>query len=148
LDGCLFGTIIPSMRHSCWKTDLRVLTVAFAILFGLTTVSVMAKAPDLEQAVIVHFDYGSTNWSPFFVFDKQLDVAIAKSGTGEYDGNELAEDGSDGYLYFYGPDADKLFAAVRAELAKAPFLKNIRVTLRYGSVDDPKVREAHIRLKP
>ncbi|MGA7538755.1 MAG: hypothetical protein WBW93_08305 [Steroidobacteraceae bacterium] len=108
----------------------------------------MAKAPDPEQALIVHFDYGNTHWSPFFVFDKQLDAAIAKSGTGEYDGNELAEDGSDGSLFFYGADADKLFAVVRGELARAPFLKNIRVTLRYGSVDDPKVRETHIRLKP
>jgi len=136
------------MLRSYWKADVHVMTVAFAIHLGVAAMSVMAKAPDPEQAVIVHFDYGNTDWSPFFLFDKQLDAAIAKSGAGEYDGNELAEDGTDGYLYFYGPDADKLVAMVRTELATAPFLKNIRVTLRYGSVDDPRVREAHIRLNP
>jgi ABC-type Na+ efflux pump permease subunit len=137
-----------SALHSHGTTNVRVLTIVLAIYLVFMAVSVMAKSPDPEQAVIVHFDYGNPNWSPFFAFDKQLDAVISKAGVGEYDGNELAQDGSDGYLYFYGPDADKLFAVVKTELTSAPFLKNVRVTLRYGSVDDPKAREVHLRLRP
>ena len=60
---------MPSMRYSCCKADVRFLTIAFAMYFGVA-VSVMAKVPEPEQAVIVHFDYGNPNWSPLFVFDK------------------------------------------------------------------------------
>jgi hypothetical protein len=69
-----------------------------------------ASKPAPEQAVLVHFDYGHSDWAPFFSFEKGLEDAIAESGAGDYDGNELAVDGSDGTLYMYGPDADKLFA--------------------------------------
>ena len=102
-----------------------------------------ASAPTSEQAVIVQFDYGSKDWAPFFAFEKDLDSAITSAHVGEYDGNELAVDGSDGSLYFYGPDADKLFTVVKLELSKAKFMKNIRVTIRYGSVSDINVREVH-----
>jgi hypothetical protein len=100
----------------------------------------------VEQAVIVQFDYGSKDWSNFFAFEKQLEPAITKSGVGDYDSNELATDGSDGYMYFYGPDADKLFAVVKGELLNATFMKNIRVTIRYGAVNDKNAREIHIKL--
>jgi hypothetical protein len=99
-----------------------------------------------EQAVLVQFDYGSKDWAPFFEFEKGFEAAIADSGLGDYDGNELAADGSDGYMYIYGPDADRLFAFVKPRLLSAKILKNVRVTLRYGAVDDPHARKVHIRL--
>jgi hypothetical protein len=46
----------------------------------------------------------------------------------------------------YGPDADRLFAYVRPKLEAAAFLKNVRVTLRYGGLNDPKVRELKVKL--
>jgi hypothetical protein len=81
-----------------------------------------------------------------FKFQEGFESAISESGLGEYDGNELAVDGSDGYMYIYGPDADKLFAFVKPRLLAVKILKNIRVTLRYGAVDDPHAREVHIGL--
>jgi len=105
-----------------------------------------AKGSPPEQAVIVYFDYGSADWKPFFAFEKTLEDAVNHSGAGDYDGNELAVDGSDGSLYMYGPDADKLFAVAKPILLSTRLLKNIKVVLRYGRVDDKSAREVTVRL--
>ena len=65
-----------------------------------------------EHAVIITFHYGSTNLDRLFELEDQLEKAISEAKVGEYDGNEIAVDGSDGSLYMYGPDADRLFAVV------------------------------------
>jgi hypothetical protein len=98
-----------------------------------------------EHAVIVQFHYGSTDLSPLFDLEQRLERAIATAKAGEFDGNEIAADGSDGYLYMYGPDADRLFAAVRATLEATDFMRGARVRLRYGPPDDG-VRETEIDL--
>ena len=89
-----------------------------------------------EHAVIVYFQYGSTDLARLFVLEERLAQAIAAAGAGEFDGNEVAVDGSDGYLYMYGPNADKLFAAVRATLEGTDFMRGARVKLRYGPPQD------------
>jgi hypothetical protein len=101
--------------------------------------------PVTEHAVIVHFQYGSTDLSRIFALEEQIEQAIAEAGVGEFDGNELATDGSDGFLYMYGPDADALFGAVRLRLEAADFLQGARVKLRYGPPHDG-VREVEIEL--
>jgi hypothetical protein len=126
---------------------IRQLLAWFALLgIGVGT-SKVESAGKHEEAVIVHFDYGKKDWSTFFQFEKELENAISAAAVGEYDGNELAVDGSDGSMYIYGPDADKLFAFVRPRLLAATFLKNVIVTLRYGAVSDPSVRETKIELR-
>ena len=118
--------------------------VLFAVLGDASPT--ITHAATSEQAVIVEFDYGNKDWTRFFEFEKTFEAAIADSGLGDYDGNELATDGSDGSMYIYGPDADKLFAFVKPRLLSASFLKNVRVTLRYGAANDPHAREVHTRL--
>lgn len=86
----------------------------------------------VEHAVIVHFEYGSTDLNPLFALERELEAAIAAAGAGELDGNEVATDGSDGFLYMYGPDGDALFAAVRPVLEACPFMRGARVRVRYG----------------
>jgi hypothetical protein len=85
-----------------------------------------------EHAVIVEFQYGSTDLSPLFSLEDELIGAIEAAEVGDYDGNEIATDGSDGRLYMYGPDAARLADVVRPILVKAPFMKGARMTLRYG----------------
>lgn len=89
-----------------------------------------------EHGVIVHFMYGSTDLTRLFGLEDLLEKAIEAAGAGEFDGNEVAVDGSDGYLYMYGPDADALFAAIRSTLEACPFMKGATVTLRYGKPED------------
>ena len=54
--------------------------------------------------------------------------------------------GDHGSLYLYGPDADKLFATVRKNLADAECLKKPKVFLRYGAADNPNAKQHVIDL--
>ena len=94
-----------------------------------------------EHAVIVHFQYGSTDLSNLFDLEDELIEAVGAAGVGECDGHEIALDGSDGYYYLYGPDADKLFAVIRPIITTTDRIKSPEVVLRYGRVDDPNARE-------
>ncbi len=85
-----------------------------------------------EHAVIVHFLYGSTDLSRLFALEEKIISALEMASAGEFDGNEMAADGSEGNLYMYGPDADKLFNAVKPVLESADFMKSAKVKLRYG----------------
>lgn len=99
-----------------------------------------------EHAVIVYFDnYGSTYLSRLFALEDVLTEAIDAAGVGEFDGNEISADGTDGTLYMYGPDADKLMAVVIPVLEKSDFTRQARVILRYGPPEDG-VREVEVRL--
>ena len=91
-----------------------------------------APPPPPEQAVIVSFQYGSTDLSRLFQLEDRLERAILAASAGELDGNEMAVDGSHGSLYMYGPDADVLFRAVRPILEAADFMRGARVQIRYG----------------
>jgi hypothetical protein len=70
-------------------------------------------------------------------------AAIESAGVGEFDGNEMAQDGSDGSLYMYGPDADQLFEAVRPVLEAATCITDAVATIRYGPPEDG-VREREV----
>jgi hypothetical protein len=100
--------------------------------------------PPPDHAVIVHFDYGSTDLQPLFELEKRLEAAIAQAGAGELDGNEVATDGSDGYLYMYGPDADALFRSIRPLLEACPFMRGARVRVRYGPPADGVREVEHV----
>ncbi|MDQ2696189.1 MAG: hypothetical protein M3Z21_12575, partial [Pseudomonadota bacterium] len=52
-----------------------------------------------EHAVLVCFEYGSTDLSRLFALEEQLEQVIGAAAVGEFDGNEIAADGSDGVLY-------------------------------------------------
>lgn len=88
--------------------------------------------PRPEHAVIVEFLYGTTDLGPLFALEEELESAIAGADVGEYDGNEIAVDGSDGCLWMYGPDADALFGVVKPILFRTPFMQGAIARLRYG----------------
>jgi hypothetical protein len=107
----------------------------------------VASAESPEHAVLVQFAYGSTDLSRLFALEERLEQLIEHAGVGEFDGNDLAADGSDGTLYMYGPDADALFAVVRPALEATDFMRGARVRLRYGPPKDG-VREVELLLSP
>ena len=124
----------------------RHLIVLAAILLGVGASKAGAPPTQPEQAVIVHFLYGKPDWKPFFAFEEKLEAAVNSSGFGEYDGNELANDGSDGFLYLYGPDAERLFTFVRPFLERNALLKSVEVTIRLGTADEPNVKQRVVKL--
>jgi hypothetical protein len=85
-----------------------------------------------EQSVIVHFSYGSTNLQHVYALEDLLRNAISEAAAGEYDGHEVAEDGSDGFYYMYGPDAEALYRVISPVLAASSFMRGATVTLRFG----------------
>jgi hypothetical protein len=89
-----------------------------------------------EHAVIAYFDYHGDDLGPLFEVEDRLEAAIAQANVGEFDGNEIAVDLSDGSLYMYGPDAEALYCVVRPILASADCLQNVRVKLRFGPPED------------
>jgi hypothetical protein len=100
-----------------------------------------------EQAVIVHFAYGTTDLQPLFMLESQLEEVLAKTKVGELDGNEVALDGSDAYLYLYGPDADVLLEAIRPTLLAAPFMKKASAKKVYGELGSD-VQRVEVELVP
>lgn len=85
-----------------------------------------------EHAVIIHFNYGSTDLQPLHQLEDQLIDAIAQAAVGEYDGHEIAVDGRDGNLYMYGPDGDQLYQTIQPTLTATPFMPGATVIIRYG----------------
>ena len=112
------------------------LKLAFAFLATLVAPGTTSSADPVEQAVIVHFQYGSTDLGQLFALEGLLEKAIADAKVGEYDGNEVREDGADGYLYMYGPNADRLFETVIPILTKTDFMAGAVVKRRYGPPKD------------
>ena len=67
-----------------------------------------------------------------YALEDLLRIAIAEAAAGEYDGREVADDGSDGFLYMSGPDAEALFRAITPALEASSFMRGATVTLRFG----------------
>jgi hypothetical protein len=117
------------------------------VISSLLTTGIEARA--MEHAIIVHFQYGSTDLTRLFALEDKLIEAISSAKAGEFDGNEIAADGSDGYLYMYGPDADRLFDVVLPILKSADFMKGAAVTRRYGRIqENPRVGSVTIGAGP
>jgi hypothetical protein len=105
----------------------------FGALFGVMGSANAASPTSVnDQAVVVHFRYGSTDLKPLFALEDRLESAIKSAAVGILDGDEVAADGHDGYIYMYGPDADRLFKAIKPVLASSPFMKGARIAKRYG----------------
>lgn len=97
-----------------------------------------------EHAVIVHLR--SANVDGVFALEDSLETAIAKAGVGEYDGNEIAVDGSEAILYAYGPDADALWNVIRPIVESTDPPVGSYVIKRYGEASDPAAREVRVEL--
>jgi hypothetical protein len=86
-----------------------------------------------EHAVIIHFLYGSTFLQHVYAMEDLLRIAIDDAGAGHYDSYEVAKDGSDGFFYMYGPDAETLYRAIEPVVTACSFMRGATVTLRFGS---------------
>ena len=72
----------------------------------------------------------------------RMDAAIRAAGAGEFDGDEFG-DGSC-TLYMYGPDADRLFAAVEPLLRGSSLVTGGHAIKRYGPAADPQARQVRV----
>lgn len=122
------------------KRLFRAASAALALVGAAPAVQAQgSKVP--EHALIVHFMYGSKDLSRLFALEDRLETAIKNSNAGEYDGHEVNVDGSDGFLYMYGPNADRLLNVVEPILKSTDFMRGAKATKRYGP-PGPGVKEA------
>jgi len=124
--------------------------LAAAIGIGLLTFSAVAESPTQalpEHAVIVHFAYDSNDLSRLLKLNKKLEEALIEAKAGEFDGHEVAADGSGGYLHMHGPDGDHLYKVIEPLLLGARFMREVTVKIRYGPASDD-VREREIAITP
>lgn len=94
-----------------------------------------------KHSVVVDFQYGSDDLSPVFALEDQLIAAIKAAGAGEFDGNEFGIDGSDGSIFsgsffMFGPDADRLFEAIRPVLESSLLMRGAIAIKCYGPPED------------
>ena len=109
-----------------------------------------------EQSVIVNFySFADKFWhedlrplDPLFDLEDALTTVLEGKDVGELDGHEIAVDGSDGFLFLFGPNADKLYAVIEPVLRASPVTQGGNATLRYGGHDEHNVMEKYIEIKP
>ena len=93
------------------------------------------------HAVIITFNYDIDRLEPIHELGAKLRTILCDENIGEYDGHELAMDDSHGSLYMYGPNAERLFKAVKTTLEATDFLKGATANLRFGPIgkDTPEI---------
>jgi hypothetical protein len=101
------------------------------------------KKPD--HAVIILFQYGKSDLQPILDFKDKLERTINEARVGRLDGIDIAEGGGDGYLYMYGPDADRLFSVIRHILESSAFMNGATIRLRYGP-PEVGVKEKEVKI--
>ncbi|HWA20574.1 MAG TPA: hypothetical protein VG757_16430 [Devosia sp.] len=103
----------------------------------------------MDHAVILHLklsdgDMGSeAEREAIFALEDRLAAAIEEPGLGEFDGNEFG--GGECTLYFYGPDADRIYSALVPILQMNSLARGGHAIKRYGDVRDPNSREVMVR---
>jgi hypothetical protein len=96
-----------------------------------------------EHAVVFHLIPGDR----FDLDEVEAGLESAAVAVGaDYDGNELAVDGSEATFFLYGEDADALFEAVAPIVRRSDLASGSYAVKRYGSVDDLAAREDRIEL--
>ena len=88
--------------------------------------------PPEAHALVVRFKYGTEDLQPIFEVGQRLETALQEAGAGDFDGNEIATDFSDGSLYMYGPDGERLLEVAAPILESCAFLEGAHLTVRYG----------------
>jgi hypothetical protein len=90
--------------------------------------AIRKDGPIVEEFAAIHFtEYGTTNLERIYSVSAELDKALKGTNLGELDGHMLSVDGSDGFLFLFGPDAQKLYEYVKAIILRTPFLKNAKL---------------------
>ena len=99
------------------------------------------KKVGAQHAVVVYIDGTGLSAEDYDRYDldtieTELLGIIDANGVGEYDGNEVGEGGAT--LFMYGPDGERLFAAVESALRAYQLTKHARVVIRAGPFGAPQ----------
>jgi len=113
--------------------------VVASLLLLLPTASRAAE----EQAVLVYLSLSAplsaskAELTGLLKLEEQVALAIERAHVGEHDGNEIG--GGEFTIYCYGPNGDRLFAAIEPVLRASALAKGARVVIRYGKPGSKQV---------
>jgi len=85
-----------------------------------------------EHAVIIYFNYNKQNLEPLHLLEDKLEEIVTANAVGIYDGHEITINLSNGTLFLYGPNAERLFQVVKPTLEKCEFMIGALAKLRFG----------------
>jgi hypothetical protein len=85
-----------------------------------------------NHSVIVDFIYKSSDPDPILELEDKLYELLDNPETGCYDGYELCLVTREATLFFYGPNAEKLFKTIKCRLDATGFLKGAVARLIFG----------------
>jgi hypothetical protein len=74
-----------------------------------------------------------------------LEEVVTANDVGIYDGHEIANNLSNGSLFLYGPNAEKLFKVVNPTLESFDFMNGAIARLRFGP-QEPGVKDLELVL--
>lgn len=145
-------------RHRRWLTiggsALRLVRRSAFTVFAASVVLAIAACADSrgadpstlpEHAVLIHIS-APKDGSDQIGLDQIEDPLIAvleSSGAGEWDGHETDLTTGEAVIYLYGPDADRLYAAIEPTLRELPIPPGSYAIKQYG---EPGARESRVEL--
>ena len=95
-------------------------------------------AAPVEQAILIHLPGPLDADTGLDEVELPIIEAVARTGTGEFDGNAIGPDGA--VLYVYGPDADALWGAIGSAVRNAPIGPDAYAVKRYGGPGSSETR--------
>ena len=105
--------------------------IAVLLCLACCVGNVAAESPPKPPGpvVMIHFDYYEKDKTRLHALEQRLDRAVRQAGAGELGETELHRDGNDGYLYFYGASADRVYAIAHPIRKSSGWLTGMEVTL-------------------
>jgi hypothetical protein len=105
--------------------------LCIALFAGSAAASQQSQRPP-GPVMMVHFDYYPKDLPQIRALEYRLEGAIKRAGVGELGETELHVDGNDGYLYMYGPDADRMYEVASPILKSSKLMTDAEVTKHLG----------------
>jgi len=91
---------------------------------------------NFKHSIVISFDYGIDTLDPLHQLGDRLTYLLDKSGEGYYDGHEIAMDDSDGSIYIYARNAEKIYKLIEPVLFEVEWMNGATVHLQFGRVED------------
>jgi hypothetical protein len=91
----------------------------------------------VTEAVLIYLVGSGLDPDALVPLEDRLDETVRSTATGEFDGNDVAVSGTTATLYLYGPNAERLYAAISRVLDAEPLCRGARVEIRAGPPGSP-----------
>ncbi|WP_424961142.1 hypothetical protein [Ekhidna sp.] len=91
---------------------------------------------DRKQSIVVYFEGWINSLEPVHRLSEQFRELLSDNEEADFDGHEIAIDGSHGTLYFYCDDSKVLWKQIKSTLESADLLKCKQAILRLGRLEE------------